>query len=113
MPLTFGSNESGSHAGMGFGGGGWWRPPGWFSGPLLANLEFRRAFLARLKDICTQSFTEAKMIPLIDAMEHRLEPEIDGGALGSFHRDIQSLRNQVKNRRKFILDAIPKDRATR
>jgi len=120
MPLTFGSNESGSHAGMGFGGGGmgfgaggWWRPPGWFSGPLLANLEFRRAFLARLKDICTQSFTGAKMIPLIDAMEHRLEPEIERGALGSFHRDIQSLRNQVKNRRQFILDAIPKDRASR
>jgi len=53
------------------------------------------------------------MIPLIDAMEHRLEPEIERGALGSFHRDIQSLRNQVKNRRQFILDAIPKDRASR
>lgn len=113
MPLTFGSNEGGSQPGIGFGGGGWWRPPGWFSGPLLANAEFRRAFLARLKEICVQSFTEEKMIPLIDAMERRLEPEIERHDLGRFHADIQSLRNQVKNRRKFILDAIPKDRASR
>lgn len=61
------------------------------------------------------------MIPLINAMEKRLEPEITvrarlmnedpNDALNAFHGDIQSLRNQVKFRRKFILDAIPKDRA--
>jgi hypothetical protein len=114
MPLTFGANEGSQHAGWGgFGGGGWWRPPGWFSGPLLANLEFRRAFLTRLKEICDKSFTEEKMLPLINAMEHRLEPEISPSELDRFHRDIQSLRNQVKYRRKFILEAIPKDRASR
>jgi spore coat protein H len=113
MPLTFGMSEGSQRFGGGFGGGGWWRPPGWFSGPLLANLEFRRAFLKRLQDICSQSFTEEKMIPLIDAMEHRLEPEIERHSLGEFHSDIQSLRNQVKYRRKFILAAIPKDPAWR
>lgn len=114
MPLTFGMDEGSMRGGWGgFGGGGWWRPPGWFSGPLLANLEFRRAFLTRLKEICDKSFTEEKMLPLINAMEHRLEPEISASELDRFHRDIQSLRNQVKYRRKFILDAIPKDRASR
>jgi hypothetical protein len=114
MPLTFGMSEGrDGGGGGGWGGGGWWRPPGWFSGPLLANVQFRRAFLSRLKDVCTQSFTEEKMIPLIDAMERRLEPEIPDDARDRFHRDIQSLRNQVKNRRKFILQAIPADWAMR
>ncbi len=115
MPLTFGMDEGSSRfgGGFGFGGGGWWRPPGWFSGPLLANLEFRRAFLKRLQDICNQSFTEEKMLPLINAMEQRLEREIPPYGLDRFHRDIQSLRNQVKYRRNYILESIPKDRAWR
>ena len=99
------------------------RPPGWFSGPLLANQEFRKAFLARLKEMCTTIFTEEKMIPLIDAMEKRLETEVairaelfgEGkqAALQQFHHEIQSLRNQVKYRRQFILKQIPKDPASR
>jgi hypothetical protein len=89
----------------------------------LANLDFRKIFLARLGEICSTVFTEEKMIPFINAMEIRLEPEITvraqlvtedpREALNTFHRDIQSLRNQVKYRRKFILEAIPKDRASR
>jgi hypothetical protein len=60
-------------------------------------------------------------VPLIDAMEKRLEPEIpvwaqvrgqdERYALRTFHNDIQSLRNQVKYRRKYILLAIPRDKA--
>lgn len=39
---------------------------------------------------------------------------MDGQPLGyQLLMDIQSLRNQVKFRRKFILEAIPKDRASR
>jgi hypothetical protein len=63
------------------------------------------------------------MLPLINAMEKRLEPEIPirarlmgqspRAALGRFYNDIQSLRNQVKFRRQFILEQIPKDRASR
>ena len=63
MPLTFGMNGDqppGSRARPGarsprFGmrpGTMWWRPPGWFSGPLLANAEFRKRFLAGLRGIC-------------------------------------------------------------
>ena len=125
MPLTFGMNQGNARAGSRFFGGfgGWERPPGWFSGPLLANPEFRKAFLKRLNDICLNSFTEEKMLPLINAMEKRLEPEIPIRAritnqnarelLDRFYRDIQSLRNQVKNRRQFILEQIPQDRAGR
>jgi hypothetical protein len=124
MPLTYGMDEGrGNRSNRGFFGGGWWRPPGWFSGPLLANHEFRKVFLARLADICANSFTEEKMLPLINALEKRLEPEIQirarlagqnpREALGRFYNDIQSLRNQVKYRRQFILEEIPKDRAAR
>ena len=124
MPLTFGMEDgAGRGRQRGFGGGaGWWRPPGWFSGPLLVNREFRKIFLTRLNQICVTIFTEEKIIPLIDAMEKRLEPEISlraklGGedprsAMSEFRRDITSLRNQVKYRRQFIIDAIPKDKAS-
>ena len=77
LPLTFGMNDGGStrrNTRRGF--DGWWRPPGFFSGPLLANAEFRQRFLARLREICQTIFTEAKMFPIIDALEKRLEPEI-------------------------------------
>jgi hypothetical protein len=123
MPLTFGMGDR--QGGFGFRGfgGGWQRPPGWFSGPLLANKDFRKAFLARLDEICTTIFTEARIVPLIDAMEKRLAPEIPiraqvvglsrQEALREFHHDIQSLRNQVKYRREFILQQIPKDRGAR
>jgi spore coat protein H len=124
MPLTFGMGDRESLGFGGFGGFGmgWMRPPGWFSGPLLANREFRRAFLARLKEICTTIFTEEKMVPLIDAMEKRLASEVPiraelfgaskQAALRQFHDEIQSLRNQVKHRRQFILQQIPKDAAS-
>ncbi|HZR16783.1 MAG TPA: CotH kinase family protein [Verrucomicrobiae bacterium] len=124
MPLTYGMNEGRGRTNQRFffgGFNGWQRPPGWFSGPLLANPEFRKAFLTRLNDICRNAFTEEKMLPLIDAMQKRLEPEIPVRArltgqnprelLGTFYNDIQSLRNQVKYRRQFILEQIPKDRA--
>ena len=130
MPLNFGMGTEqpgrggfGGFGGMFGGGGSWWRPPGWFSGPLLANYDFRKSFIARLRDLCTNLFTEEKMIPVIDALEKRLEPEIPlrarvtgedaGSALRRFRADIESLRNQVKYRRKFILSEIPKDRAAR
>lgn len=124
MPLTFGMDDGQGRRNRGFNGNnGWWRPPGYFSGPLLANQGFRKAFLTRLGDICTNAFTVEKMIPLINALEKRLEPEISvrarligqnpREALGTFYSDIQSLRNQVKYRRQFIQEQIPKDRAAR
>jgi len=128
MPLTFGMNGDkpprklgfqlfGGQGGPGMWGGPgtpeWWRPAGYFSGPVLANPYFRRQFLTRLKEICLTIFTEEKFFPIIDAMEKRLEPEVriraealnqnSSQALSSFHENMQSFRAQVTNRRKFIL----------
>src|SRR5947208_3676047 len=59
MPLTFGV-EGDVPPGWpkdrppprGFGGGAaWWRPGGFFSKPLLANPQFRKHYLARIKEI--------------------------------------------------------------
>jgi hypothetical protein len=95
----------------------WWREPGVFSGPLLANQSFRSVFLKRLREVCTNVFTEARIFPLIDAMEERLEGEIAfraGGrsperAMSEFRGHMQSFRNQVTNRRKFILAELDKE----
>jgi hypothetical protein len=128
MPLTFGMNGDKPQRKLGFrlfggqrgpgmwgepGTPAWWRPAGYFSGPMLANPYFRRQFLARLKEICLTIFTEEKFFPIINAMEKRLEPEVriraealnqnPSQALRTFHEDMQSFRDQVINRRKFIL----------
>lgn len=122
MPLTMGMNGDQPPGSRGFfrfggdgpfGGGPWWRPPGWFSGPLLANPEFRKRFLVRLREICETIFIPEKMEPLISALENRLEPEIvfraqlnrenPADALKRFRRNIDSFRTQVVQRRKFIL----------
>ncbi len=85
MPLTYGMagdkpkmklserfrGQTGPH-----GGQMWWRQPGWFSGPLLADPEFRKRFKTRLKELLESEFTPAKMEPLIARLERDLEPEI-------------------------------------
>ena len=122
MPLTFGMNGDRSGSMFRFGGGGpfggqsWWRPPGYLSGPLLANPEFRRRFLRRLRQICETQFTPETMSPFIRAVENRLEPEItvrsqlsgqdSAAALREFRANIQSFHNQVLHRRQFILDQL-------
>ena len=126
MPLTFGMNGDRSpgfafrFGGGPFGGASWWRPPGYMSGPLLANPEFRARFLARLEEICQTVFTEQNFIPIIDAMEKRLQPEVRARAEAmnqnvsraerEFASDMQSFRNQVQNRRKFILSQLRRSR---
>jgi len=127
MRLTFGMG--GDRLAQGFrglfGGGGpfgggtsWWRPPGHFSGPLLANPEFRKRFLARLREICATIFTEEKFGPVIRGLEQRLAKEIPvraqangenpQEALARFQRHIQSFLGQLENRRKFILAELSK-----
>lgn len=121
MPLTFGMNGAkvvgNRFFGEGpFGGASWWRPPGHFYGPLLANPEFRRRFLDRLREMCDTLFTPETMGPIIRALAQRLEPEVTvraqcqrqnpAAALDEFRRDIQSFHNQVINRRKFILNQL-------
>ncbi len=126
MPLTTGMkgdqsppadpNSKGNRLWGQFGGVNWWRGGGYFSKPLLANPEFRKRFLARLREICLTVFTEEKLLPAINAMEQRLEPEISvraaakgqdaEKALKNFHAHIQSFRDQLQNRRKFILTEL-------
>jgi hypothetical protein len=126
MPLSFGMNGDGSprsfrnFGGGPFGGVSWWRPPGYLSGPLLANPEFRRRFLARLQELCITVFTEQSFVPIIDTMEKRLAPEVRLRAeatgqdpkrvLRQFAADMQSFRNQVQHRRKFILAELANER---
>lgn len=99
-----------------FGASMWWRPPGWFSGPLLANPEFRKRFLARLKELCDTVFTEREFLPVILALERRLRPEVEfraqalgqdpEAALTEFSRHMASFQRQLVNRRKFILGEL-------
>ena len=120
MPLTIGmgsdSPAGGSWRGGGpYGGASWWRPPGHFSGPLLANREFRQRFLARVRELCETVFTPEKFGPVIQSLANRLEEEVRvrarltdrdaEGAVRRFHENIESLRNQVVNRRKFLLES--------
>lgn len=121
LPLTFGMNGSRpvrtTMFDFGpFGGVAWWRPPGYFSGPLLANPEFRRRFLVRLREICETVFTPEQMAPAINALRDRLEEEVrvraqvthqdPAAALQEFHHHLQSFHNQVAQRRRFILEHL-------
>lgn len=118
MPLSFGAEGDQPGGGLfrrrfgPFGGQSWWRPPGHLSGPLLANPGFRQLFLKRLKDILNHTFTTEKMVPVIDALEKRLKPEValkssnSSWATDQLERDIESFHNQVKHRRAFLLDNL-------
>lgn len=120
LPLTSGMAGDRSPGGLfggfrrgPFGGASWWRPPGYFSGPLLANPDFRKVFLARLEELCHREFTEPRFMPVIDALEARLLPEVRFRAQirrrsvqqaeQEFRDQIDSFRRQLKHRRSFIL----------
>jgi hypothetical protein len=122
LPLTYGMNGDeppsggGNWGGGGFGPGMWWRPGGWFSGPLLAQPEFRARYLKRLKEFIETEFTEAKMRLIIDDLAKRLEPEVRHRAeirgstaeslLRQFRGDMDSFRRQVTGRRAFLLKEL-------
>jgi hypothetical protein len=122
MPITFGMERDfapgqrrGPSRGGGFGGGGqpWWREPGYFSGPLLANPRFRKRFLARTKEILETIYTEEVFGPIINAMGERVREEVKiraeilkenpEHALRRFERNLQDLRVHLKKRREFLL----------
>ncbi|HEX2972091.1 MAG TPA: CotH kinase family protein [Tepidisphaeraceae bacterium] len=115
MPLTFGMNGDRAPSGGGpFGGGAWWRPGGYFSGPLLANPQFRKLFLARVKEICEKHYTTDVFDPIMTAMEKRLEEEVrtraqagrmnlDTGSQ-NLKRNMQLMRDHLIKRREFLLN---------
>ena len=112
MPLTMGMNgdrpgRGGWGGGGPFGGTSWWRPAGWFSGPLLSNPQFRKLFIARIKELCQTEFTEQRFGPVIQALANRLRPELEAqGRNPQFDRDIESFHRQLANRRKFLLKEL-------
>lgn len=125
MPLTFGMKGAQEPGGQGapggfggfggFGGGGafWWRPPGFFSGPLLANPQFRRIYLARIKDILARVYSPEAFEPHIAAMEKRLLPEariraqILSQSPEEAERELRErfnrCREHLRKRREFLL----------
>jgi hypothetical protein len=104
-----------------FGGANWWRPPGHLSGPLLANPQFRRLFLARLSELNGMAFSAQSLHPIIGVMQKRLsaqEVEIRAQAIGEdpvqarkvFDLHIGSLQRQVEHRGKFMEKELRKRR---
>lgn len=115
FPILFGAYSTPR---SGKGNGTWWRPAGYFSGPILDNAILQRQYLFRLGYVAQNEFTPERWIPIIDALETRLEPEIRYRAqvknenvntvLAQFQTDIESFRRQVINRREFILAEVTK-----
>jgi hypothetical protein len=124
LPLTYGMtgdqppSGGGNWTGGGFGPGMWWRPGGWFSGPLLAQKEFRARFLKRLREFAELEFTEERFRPVIDNLEKRMESEVrhraevrgstEESLLRQFHADMDSFRRQLTGRRAFLLRELSK-----
>ncbi len=107
MPLTFGMNGDEPVE------GGWWRGPGFFSGPLLANARFRQVFLGRVKHILGTVYTEPLMNRLLDESAAMLVPEARFRAMArgedpdraaaQLKSDIERCRRHVRLRRNFLL----------
>jgi hypothetical protein len=99
-------------SGFGF-GAAWWRPGGHFSKPLLANPRCRKLFLARTKGILEKVYTEEVFFPIIKALGERLEGELKlraevyrqdpKWAAEHLRRNLDSLREHLTKRRKFLL----------
>jgi len=126
MPLSFGmagdrppgsddNGDSGNRSSFGFGGGRrpmWWREGGPFSQPLLANPQFREAFLVRTADILNRLYTEATYFPMIDglvelleedaAIRARLRGDEDSSAAGLLAEYSDLLKRHLTERRRFL-----------
>ena len=91
----------------------WWRQPGFFSGPLLANPQFRKLFLARTREILLTIYTEEAMGRLLESLGERLRPEVKvradllrsdpERAVQTLEQNLAAFREHVKKRREFLL----------
>jgi spore coat protein CotH len=116
MPVTFGMAGDRPPGGgpARFNPGSWWRPGGYFSAPLLANPEFRKIYLRRVRQILEDTYTESVYFPVIDGMAERLRPEIPirarvigedpAVALSRLNQNVASLKEHLVKRRQFLLD---------
>jgi hypothetical protein len=118
MPLTFGMNGDrppGGQFGGPFGGGGapWWRGPGHFSGPLLANPQFRKVFLQRVRDILETVYTKEAFFPKMDQVHDeliedvKLRAKINGerpeDGVRRLDANMKALKSHLEKRREFLL----------
>ena len=114
MPLTFGMTgdrppPGAGGFGGGFGGGPpWWRPGGVFSGPLLANKQFRQVFLAKTRQILDTVYTQDVLLPVMNEMEERL---LEDARLRDRHGgerrlkdEMLRLKTHLAKRRHFLLE---------
>jgi hypothetical protein len=124
IPITFGMNgaippgerkRSNGRNRFAFGQGqSWWRPPGFFSGPLLANARFRELFLARTHEILESIYTAENFFPVIEDLRNRLQDEVKARAaiigsdpnweLKQFTQNIELLKTHLTKRREFLLE---------
>ena len=119
MPLTFGMAGDRPPGNQDGGGGrgrqrAWWRPGGWFSGPLLANAQFRKVFLTRTKEILEKIYTKEVYFPLMGVMASSLEEDVKlrGEATGKateaarqeLARNVELLKDHLVKRRQFLLE---------
>ena len=97
-----------------FGAGAvWWRAGGEISLPLLANETFRPIFLARVKDLAENIYTEKAFGTFIDEMGEMLEDEVrvraeatkeePDQALTRFRKILAVLKRHVAERNAFVL----------
>ena len=119
MPITYGmkgdrepANPAGPTMRGPWGNSAWWRPGGVISAPLLANPEYRRRLLARLRELLATEFTREKFGPVIDGLEAQLLPEVryrlelrgNDVAAGEkrFRAEMETFRRQVQGRGDFL-----------
>ena len=131
MPLTFGMDGAQRQGGSfldrfrgrnSWGRNSWWRPPGEFSGPLLATPPFRARFLSLLDDLLKTTFTPEVFDPVFDAVESSLGGEVlyrarirqrdPNRALSAFQDHMASFRRQLRLRRAFLIEEIRKERSS-
>lgn len=122
MPVTFGMNGDrvpgllGLFLPSGNPGIGhtWWRPPGWFSGPLLSNPTFQKHYYSRVRQLLETEYTPEKWEPTFQQLEARLRGEVryraellgedPGAAEGRLKAHVDTLRQHLLKRRQFLLE---------
>ena len=115
MPLNYGSAEA-VRSGFGRGGQMWWRDGGEISKPLLANPEFKKRFLARLKELTETVFNDVDFGARISNAEELLNIEValqartrgtdETSAAESLGGIMDGLREHLKARREFMLSTL-------
>ena len=89
------------------------RAGGYFSKPLLANAQFRKLFLSRIRELLQTVYTEDVFFPIFNDLNNQLREEVrlralagkenPDRALERFDRNLEFLREHLTRRRQFLL----------